>query len=255
MVDVAATQTIGFALSARQALNNLARPEIQTTILSTNANRLQSITAASGPSRVALPEGLSTTRASPRVTDVSIEQARSLLSNSLTAAYQIRDALETLNDTVQLAATSSLTSSLSAVAPGGTRVSGVNIQATATRITQAIDSLVASTFSNGISLISSTSGPIRIQTTEFGGRISVSPQALDSAGLNIQNLDTVFRADAQDAKFRPDIAVANSLSRIATLETLASSLRFDTATSRSLANALSVSDGRDARGSLVNLQV
>ncbi len=253
MVDIAATQTLGFAANARQALDDFSKPALETTILSPDTTRLRNIAPIQNPARLALPDGLGTLGTSAKPADISIDDARALLNNALSAAYKIRDALESLSDSVKIAAATSLTASISGIAPDGTRLSGINIQASATRITDAIDTLVANTSVAGVNLISNSSRPIRIQTSDFGGRVSVNPQPLDSIGLNIQNLDTVNRADAQNSQYRLDIAVATTLTRISTLETLASTLRFNSIIDRNLSNALASGDGLSSRGFLIDV--
>ena len=252
MAEIGGTQQIGLAISAQRALNGLARPAIKNTGLSptSGTGRLNNF---SSPSRVVLPSSIANVSSSSRPADITIDNARVLVSNALTAAYRIKDALETLSNLVKIAASASLTSSISAIAPDGTRISGVNIQAAASRISDAIDKLVDSTVVNGVSLISSSSRSIRIQTTRFGGRISVNPQPLDTIGLNIRDLDTVFRSDAQDAIYRISVAQASTISRIEALETLGRSLEFGTATGRGLSRALATSDGISTRGFLIDL--
>ncbi len=253
MAEIAGTQQLGIAISAQRALNGLARPVIQNTVLSPTSGT-GNLTTINSPSRLSLPTSVAGVSSSARPADITIEDARVLVSNALNAAYNIRDALESLSDIVNLAASTSLTSSASAVAPDGTRISGVNIQVAAARITDAINDLVASTAVNGLNLISSTSRSIRVQTTGFGGRITVNPQPLDITGLNIAELDTVYRADAQDAKYRLDVAISTALARIEALETLGRSLQFDTATGRGISRSIASGDGLSSRGFLIDVQ-
>jgi len=177
-----------------------------------------------------------------------------LITSSLTAAYQILNALDTLSSFLNIRGFTSLTDSESAIAPGGTRLSGVTIEAAASRIISAIDSLVASVTLNGLNLISSEARSIRIQTTEFGGRVTVTPQPLDSLGLNIRSLAAVDRFDSKEAKGRVDIARFNITSSIQNLEALQRSLNLGSAASRSLSAISAPGDGISSRGALIDLQ-
>jgi hypothetical protein len=253
MVEIVGTQQIAQAVSAQRTLNNLARPVLNNTVL-TPSSGAADLSSINTPSRLNLPGSISNVSSSARPADINIEKARGLIGDALNAAYRIKDALETLSDIVGLAASTSLTSSASAIAPDGTRISGVNIQAAASRISDAIDDLVASTTTNGVSLISSSSRSIRVQTTGYGGRISINPQPLDTTGLNIRDLETVYRADAQEAKHRLNVALSTTLARIETLETLGRSLQFDTATGRGISRSLAAGDGLSTRGYLIDIQ-
>ena len=253
MAEIGGTQQLGQAISAQRALSGLARPAISNTVLSPAAG-LANSSPINTPSRLRLPGSVTDVSTLARPADVTIEEARALIGGALTAAYRIKDAIETLSDLVKLAASSSLTSSASGIAPDGTRVSGVNIQAAASRISDAIDNLVANTAVNGVNLLSSSSRSIRVQTTGYGGRVTVSPQPLDTIGLGIRDLNTVDRADAQDAKYRLDVALSSTLSRIEALETLGRSLQFDTATGRGISRAIAAGNTLSSRGALIDIQ-
>ncbi len=249
-VEFSASQSLNTVTAARRAIDSLATPPLSSTPLTPGSISASAVFA----SRVTLPDGIQPSRTPRAPADVSVAKAQQLITNSLTAAHQILDALDTLSSILNAGAFSSQTNSNSAIAPGGTRISGVTIQAAASRIIEAIDSLVASVAQSGLNLISSASGPIRIQTTSFGGRLTVTPQPLDSLGLNISGLAAIDRFDARESKGRVDNARLTITSSIQNLEALQRSLSFGDASSRSFSAIAAPGDGVSSRGVLVDLQ-
>jgi len=253
-VEFSASQSLSTATATRQAIDSLARPAIApTTLTPGNSNPIATRPVLS-PTRIDLPTAIQSPPLSRAPTDVTVAQARQLISNSLNAAYQILDALDTLSSGLNIAGFSSLTNSQSAIAPGGTRISGVTIQAAASRFVSAIDRLVSGVTFDGFNLISSTARPIRIQTTGFGGRVTVTPQPLDSIGLNIRNLEAITRHEAREAKGRIDAARFTITSSIQNLEALQRSLNQGTAESRNFTAISAPGDGVSTRGALIDLQ-
>lgn len=253
-VEFSANLSLGTAVATRKAIDSLAGPDRTPTALTPGDGVNITKARFSSPSRLSLPGGVEASRSSRASADVSIDRAKQMLSASLTAAHQILDALDTAASLVNTAAFTSLTDSESAIAPGGTRLSGVTIEAAASRLVNAIDDLVESVGQNGLNLISSSSRPVKVQTTELGGRLTVTPQALDSFGLNLRDLATVDRFDAKEAKGRIDAARKTVLSSIQNLEALQRSLDFGTPISRSFSAIGAPGDGVSTRGALVDLQ-
>ncbi|MEQ8666121.1 MAG: hypothetical protein RIC16_10370 [Rhodospirillales bacterium] len=185
---------------------------------------------------------------------LDVSRARTMIRSAIIAADQILDALDGLARSVGVAAQSSLTSGTIGLQPGGTRVSGLNIQAAAGRTVQAIDQLVDSVGINGVNLISGNSRTIRVQTSQFGGQLTIAPQPLDSASLGIADLATISREDATDALGRIEDARRAVLSRLQTLESIERALTGGGA-DRNIARVLQGGDGLTSRGSLVDLSV
>lgn len=253
-VEFIPSQSLSTVTTTRRAIDSLVRPVLATTTLTPSSTNPLPSRPVSTQSRVDLPNGILQSQSGRAPADVSIAQAQQLIKNSLTAAYQIQDALDTLSSYLNTRGFTSLTDSESAIAPGGTRISGVTIEAAASRVVDAIDALVSSVTLNGLNLISSGSRPIRIQTTEFGGRLTVTPQPLDSFGLNIRDLAAVDRFDSKEAKGRVDIARFSISSSIQNLEALQRSLQTGTAASRSFSAISAPGDGVSSRGALIDFQ-
>ena len=96
-------------------------------------------------------------------------------------------------------------------------------------------------------------GRVTIQTTQFGGRITVSPQPLDSAGLGIQGLSAVTPDEARVSLARIIDAISLAGQRVTNLEVLRDSLAPGGALTNELSRLLNTSSpGFLPRGSLVN---
>ena len=247
--ELFAISAASIASSGRQALNATARPVRTSTVLSPAQAGTPGVFSGAAPS--------SATRTTDARTpaDVSIADARTLVRSSLVAAGRILDTLNGLANTIGLVAESSLGSSIVNLQPGGTRVSGLNIQAEAGRTIAAIDQLIDSLGIGGVNLLSGSSRPLRVQTTQFGGQLTVAPQPLDSRSLGIDTLATLSREDAQIALGAVDQARASVVSRIATLEALERSLGFGGASDRGLSRVVTGSDGLTGRGTLVDISI
>jgi hypothetical protein len=169
---------------------------------------------------------------------LDVASARAALSTAIEDARAIVDTLARLEDAVTEARTSSLVGDLAQLAVGGTRISRLNIQTEARRALADINALVASSARGGVNLIASDSRPVEVQTTRFGGSITIAPQPLDSAGLGLgaPGLDgrvTGFKAvtDAEIARAGDALAQARELAsrRLLTLQTIQERLDFTSA--------------------------
>ncbi len=253
MAEISAAVAIGFATDGRSALIQAGR------ISGASAARL-----GAGE----LPAALAASRGHGQV-KLSVGAANTAVARALDAGYAILNALRALRANAQIATDDGLVSasadlrdyngvafgtSGSAAAGEGTRISRTNIQSGLRRAVAAIDNLVAAAAFGNANLISGASPRIGIQTTQFGGSISVLPQALDSQGLGIGNLQTLSRADAREALSRLGNAINIAAGRIDTLENLQRNLGFssnlDQVFGRISAGGFDQSLGR---GSFVNL--
>ncbi|MFQ5764690.1 MAG: hypothetical protein ACE5GT_07170 [Rhodospirillales bacterium] len=184
---------------------------------------------------------------------LTVRDASTAVDIALIAGFGIVAALETLAGAFRLAADSGLVSPLVGLSLDGTRISGVNITAQAGRLVDAIDDLVESAEISNANLISSRSLRVTIQTTEFGGRITVAPQPLDSEGLGIQDLSGITRDEAQAAVARLETAINLARTRLDNLEVLRDSLVPGRGISAEITRLLNSGDpGFLPRGSLVN---
>ncbi len=184
---------------------------------------------------------------------LDVGAARTAVETAVVAGYGVISALRALSGAFQIAADEGVSGNLTGLTLAGTRISGVNITGQAGRLVKAIDSLVKSADTSGANLISSNALRFTIQTTEFGGSISVSPQPLDSSGLDIRNLSGLTREDALGAVSRIEAALVIAQSRVFNLETLRDSLIPGGGISREITRLISSSPtGFLPRGSLVN---
>jgi hypothetical protein len=199
--------------------------------------------------------------ASPARLDVT--SARAALSAAITDARTILDTLAALHAAVAEARISSLVGEEVQLAVGGTRISRLNIQAEARRALADINALVASAERNGVNFIASDSRAIEVQTTRFGGSVTLAPQPLDSAGLGFGAPDLSGRAggfravtDAEIDRAERALARARELAsrRLQTLQGMEERLAFSSAAAqavRTLDQDASVT--LLARGSVVDL--
>lgn len=195
--------------------------------------------------------------------DLDATSARTALAGAVASARVIVDTLAALRDAVAEARTSSLVGSSAQLTVGGTRVSRLNIQAEARRALADINALVAAETRSGINLIASDTSAVEVQTSRFGGAITLAPQPLDSRGLGFGAPDlggrvAGFRAltDAEIAEAEGALTRAHELAsrRLLTLQTMEERLAF----ASSAGHAVRAFDlgGRAtllARGSVIDL--
>jgi hypothetical protein len=180
--------------------------------------------------------------------------ARTAVAAAITAGNGVIAALHAIQDAVKLANHTSVVSADAGVLLSGTRVSRVNLEALVGRLLGRLDSLVDAAEINGANLIDSTSGTVTLQTTNFGGSVSISPQALDPKGLGIADLYLVTDSGVDGAITAIGKAIATAGIRLSNLETLQRALGFRGAADQSTARALSGALGGSLpTGSLVNL--
>src|SRR5690606_26962029 len=122
---------------------------------------------------------------------LTIGQAQRLTSAALSQGQAVLNSLRALDANLGIAVNEGLVSPETDLRINETRVSRLNITAAAGRALDAIDRLVARASVAGANLIASDGGRITLQTTEFGGRVTVRAQPLDSAGLNLQELSAM----------------------------------------------------------------
>ena len=154
-----------------------------------------------------------------RTVTVDTAAADRALRQSSYAGSNIREALRELAGLARLAANEGLVSeSVNLLSSDGTRVSRNNIQLD--RAVALIDSLVDASATGNANFIDGGGPAIRIQTSRYGGAISVAPQGLDSASLGLRNLDVSSSADARLTEARIENAIniaGNHLDRLAQL--------------------------------------
>lgn len=237
MADFAVTSAtaLPFAANGQQALS-----------------RLRATARANLPAS-SVPDAFADQRRTRTGRTLNVAQARIAVETALIAGLGVISALKSLAGAFRLAADEGLSSNLTNLNLDGTRLSGVNITAQARRLVTAIDSLVDSAATSGANLIASGALRFTIQTTEFGGRITVSPQPLDSTGLGLGDLSGLTREDALSAVSRIEAAILVAQTRVNNLEVLRDGLIPGGSFSREIARIInSASTGFLPRGSLVN---
>ena len=223
-----------FAINANQALTTLGRAA-----------------GASSPG-TEVPLGLAASRAGGGV-PLDVVDARTAVTVALVAGAGIVGALRTLRDAFRLATDRGLVGSKTNLTLDGTRISGVTITSQGGRLVDAIDSLVESAAVSGANLIASNARRVTIQTTQFGGRITVAPQPLDSLGLGIQDLSAISRDDAVASLNRIEAAITLAETRLDNLTVLRGSLSPGGQITNEIVRLLNtVSPGFLPRGSLIN---
>ena len=209
-VSVGAVYTAQLAYLGREAVSSVGRTRAASVF---------------GTDNVKLPDGLGTDAFSQTRISLSTADAKNHLTFAVAAGNAILDALNSLQSLAELADHRSLVSPSTALLTGsGTRVSQLNIDAQAKIIIDRIDALVATTQVRSANLISSSFGNARIQTSRYGGSISVLPQPLDSTGLGIANLDFLTDSGIDTAKSAIENARAVAGTRVGRLKSLHSAL-------------------------------
>lgn len=204
----------------------------------------------------AKPLGISPAAGTDHLVSLNHEDSRSLVRDALNAATGIVEALAHLKSAVVVASNTALVRTETNLLTGGkeTRVSALNIQAQARILLKRIDKLVEASAIGNANLLSSRRSPLRLQTTQFGGHISVAPQPLDAAGLDLEDLNLIRNGGTNDALARIERALVNAEQRFDRIESLQ---RVITNVSVSAQFASRVGSGFGAsslpRGSLVDL--
>ena len=232
----------------------------------------RALTVQSAPG--AVPEGRlvrsgsgldASARAADGATPISIgvTDARAALATAIADARAIVDTLAALQAAVTEARTSSLVGESVQLAVGGTRVSRLNIQAEARRALADINALVASSEENGVNFISSDARPIEVQTTRFGGAITIAPQPLDSRGLGfgapelsglVRGFKSVTTPEIEQAERALARASEIASRRLQTLQEIEERLDFSSAAAQAVRSLdLGARFSLFARGSVVDL--
>jgi len=213
---------------------------------------------ASGSGRLTIPNGafpgqLNASREAGPIT-LNISQASTVVGTSLIAGAGILSTLRALENGLSVATQSGIVSPNTNLLDGaGTRISRVNITSQAKRIIGAIDSLVDTAGIGSANLIASGGRRVTVQTTEFGGRITISPQPLDSLGLGISDLSALTANQAQSALAKVRTAITLAETRISNLEVLQSNLGQGSGVSQAFVRIINGGDTAFLpRGSLVN---
>lgn len=180
-------------------------------------------TYAPTPSR-ATPDSLGLTLGGGGGAVLTIGQAQRLTSAALTQGQAVLNSLRALDASLGIAVNEGLVSPETDLRINETRVSRLNITTAAGRALDAIDRLVARASVAGANLIASDGGRITLQTTEFGGRVTIRSQPLDSAGLNLQDLSAMTLAQARNAQARVREAITLAEGRLNNLGALQGSL-------------------------------
>jgi len=161
--------------------------------------------------------------------------ARALLDVSVSSATQVVDALKDLISSKNVTAAENSTALRRALSK--------------------IDNLIAKAEFNNANLLSSSSQNIILQTSSYGGKVSVSTQPLDRAGLGLSTLTSAFQQGSRDGFEAITKAYSTAVNRLNTLQQLHNAFSSGNALDKSYQSVLSSQSGATlSRGSFVNLQ-
>jgi len=208
-----------------------------------------------GTRSLALPDGLAPGSLDRSTLRLDIEDVGSLLSLAITAGHAILGALKSLQSAVAVADQTSLVSSSFGLKIDETRISRLNIQSQFALTAERVKTLVeASEFSGG-NLIFSEARNITLQTSAFGGRVTIAPQPLDFEGLGIGDLDLTTDGGVNSAVAAVEKALDLANLRLDRLMGLQKALNDPGAFSSGFTQVLGSGASEVLpRGSLVNLQ-
>ncbi len=230
---------------------------LATAISVTQSGRQVLATAAFANGRIPslkLPESLKLGRFAEARVVLGAPDAKKALTIAIVAGHGIISALKALKSSARLAGHEPLVSSMTKLEIGGTRISHLNLNVVLNRVIGLIDKLVDASEYKNANFISSDGPNIVVKTSRFGGSIRISPQPLDSAGLDLKSLSLMTTVGADDALARLDDAINQAYLRVERLESLQRAVSSSTFSSQSLSAILAYTQASALpRGSLVNL--
>ncbi|MBO6519048.1 MAG: hypothetical protein JJ900_13525 [Rhodospirillales bacterium] len=238
-LGIPSSQSVSFSISGSQTAQQL----LSTSPVSLDPARARG-----------LADGTTAGRFVERRVTIDTAAASQALRQSVFAGSTIRDALRELAGLAEIAANEGLVSeSVNLLSADGTRVSRNNIQAQLDRAVALIDSLVSASATGSANFIDGSGPTIRIQTSSYGGAVSVTPQGFDAASLGLQNLDVSSAADARLTVARIENAINVTGSRLDRLSQLQSALGQTNSFDQSLIAATTNISGALPVGAFVNL--
>ena len=229
------------------------------TIAVENQVALNSIRSTSSSSRITniafeLADSLRPNRFITQSIKLNIRDARLALSQAILAGVSIEETLKKLVNLADLATQGGLISPSTNLTVNGTRVSGLNIQTQINRAIRLINKLVATANINGANFISANSLQVKIQTTRFGGSLTITPQPLNSTALDINNLEFLTLDDAAFSAAKLGRAATTAGVRVLALQQLQTALGESSSFNQAFAQFVSSSSGLAERtGALINL--
>lgn len=219
-------------------------------------NRVRSTSSSSQISNIAfnLSDTLQPNRFITQSVKLNIVDARRALSQAILAGTAIENALKQLAGLADIATKGGIVSSSTNLTIDGTRVSGLNIDSQINRAIRLIDRLVATANVAGANFISANSLQIKIQTTRFGGSLTIAPQPLNTSILGIRGLDFTSTDVAAQGEARLRRAAAIVGARLLSLQQLQTGLGQSSSFNQAFAQFISSSSSSAVpTGSLVNL--
>lgn len=208
-----------------------------------------------GTRSLTLPGGLAANLPTATDAGLNIEEVKTALDLAVSAGQTIVSALESLKAAIAIADHSSLVSPSAALTIDGYRISRVNIESQAKLIGERVDALVDAAEFRGANLVSSTAPNIALQTSSFGGSVTITPQPLDFTGLGIDNLDLLTEGGIEVAKAKVETAIHLATVRTGRLTALRKALNNPDTFSAGFARIVNGgATGVLPRGSVVDLQ-
>lgn len=186
---------------------------------------------------------------------LSVAEAETALATATTAARGVLDALAVLRGALRVSENTALVSTNANLLDlEGSRVSRVNFQAEARVLLNRIEGLIEEAEFAGANFISSAQSVIRVQTTNFGGQVSINTQPLEPDSLGLTSRNLISDRDLREFFTQLDEAIIQADLRLSRLEEVERVVGNADGQSQALARALS--NGTSSTlpaGSLINL--
>jgi len=238
-LDIPSSQSITFAITGTRAARRL-----------TSAS---SVSLDDARAR-ALADGTAAGRFVERTVSIGTDAASRALRQSVYAGSTIRAALRELAELASLASQGGLVSyNTQLLSADGTRVSRGNIQTQIDRAIGLIDNLVTASATGSANFIDGRGPAIRVQTSRYGGTVSILPQGFDSFSLGLSDLSVTTGADARLSVSRLESAISTAGTRLDRLAQLQSALGQTNGFDQSLIAATADISGTLPIGAFVNL--
>jgi len=201
-----------------------------------------------------LPDGLEAGPLFPAKQALDTATAKFALSKSIAAGNAILSTLRALKALFKISADGGLVSASTNLMFNETRVSRLNIHSQAQLAIAQIDKVTEAAQFDYVRLISSKGYNVSLQTTAYGGSITVVPQPLDSAGLGIGELDLISDIGVEKALSAINDAILLAETRLGRLKDLYGALSGESPFTSAIGDLISGAKSSNLpRGSLVNL--
>ena len=217
-------------------------------------NSLYASSGTRGATSLELPDGLEAGSLFPAKQTLDTATARVALTKTIAAGNAILATLKALRALVKIAADDGLVSANTELMFEETRVSRLNIHTQAQLAIAQIDEVTEAAQFNYVKLISSKGYNVSLQTSAYGGSLTIVPQPLDSVGLGIADLELISDDGVDKALDAINGAIMLAGNRLVRLKALNGALSGVNPFTSAIADLTSGAKSSNLpRGSLVNL--